>query len=64
MIGDTAFYHCGHFGHYNAFSNKEMEILIDSLKMYLVYLTCIVMSESDMMERTGCMLLCYEETGA
>ena len=44
-----------------------MEILFDSLSMYLAYLTCIVRSErseSDMMERSVYMLLCYEETGA
>ena len=30
----------------------------------LTYLTWIVRSESDMMERSGCVLLCCEETGA
>ena len=52
------------FGCYKAFSNKEIEILLDSHSMYLAYLTYIVRSESDMMERSGCVLLCYEETGA
>ena len=52
------------FGPYNAFSDKEMEILFDPFSMYLAYLTCIVRSESDMMERTGCVLLYFEGTGA
>ena len=30
---------------------------------FLTYSTCIVRSESGMMERSGCMLLCCEETG-
>ena len=41
MVEDTAFYHCGHFGPYNAFPNGEMEIfylgecdLSDLLNMY------------------------------
>ena len=31
---------------------------------FFTYSTCIVRSESDMMERSGCVLLCCEETGA
>ena len=31
---------------------------------FLNYSPCIIMSESDMMERSGCVLLCCEETGA
>ena len=52
------------FGPYNAFSNEEMEILFDPFSMYLSYLTCIVKSESDMMERSGCVLLYCGGTGA
>ena len=64
MVDDTAFYHYGQFGPYNAFSNKEMEILFDSLSMYLGYITCTVRSESDMMERAACELLYCEGTAA
>ena len=31
---------------------------------FLTYSSCIVRSESDMMERNGCVLLCAEEAGA
>ena len=31
---------------------------------FLTYLTCIVMSESDKLERSKCVVLCCEETGA
>ena len=31
---------------------------------FLAYVTCIVKSESDMMERSEFVLLCCEETGA
>ena len=46
------------FGPYKTFSNKEMEILLDSLSMYLAFLTCIERSDSGMMERSECVLLC------
>ena len=49
------------FGPYNAFPNGEMEISVWVHMTSLTYLTWIVRSENDKMERSGCMLLCCEE---
>ena len=55
------------FGPYNVFPNREMEIFYLGWEFYkvtyLTYSTCIVRSESDMMERSGGVLFC-EETAA
>ena len=52
------------FGPYNAFPNGEMEISVWVHMTFLTYLTWNERFESDMMERSGCVLLCCDETGA
>ena len=64
MVEDTAFYHCGHFWTLQyIFKWGNGDFYLGECD-FLTYSTCIARSESDLIDRSGCVLLCCEETGA
>ena len=62
MVEDTAFYHFSHFLTLQCISKwGNGDFLLGKYDL-LTYLKCIARCESNMMERTGCMLVCYKGT--